>query len=1182
MSSRLELSKPAGYEIADLRIRLLGPLDVQWTSQPLPIPRRQVRALLSYLAVHLNPVPREQLCFLFWPDTPESAARRKLSRLLTHLRLALPDPDVVLTSGDQVALDHRRTWSDTAAFEHFQHDVPTTRRNIEGLQQAVDLYRGSFLAGFSLPDNPEFEVWVTQERHAWERRYLEALVTLIEDRRAQGAYSDAIAFAQRYLATDPVAEEIHRHLIELYAAAGNRNAALRQFESCVEILERELGVDPLPETRAAYQAILQGQPLLLPRPALDPAWRDAPTFDTPLVGREDTVRWLEQAWDRARSQHGGVILISGEPGIGKTRLMEHFADYSQNQARVLQGSAYPGTRTVPYYPITQALRSTLEDPHQPTWSVEPVWLAEVARLLPELRARYPDLPSPKPLEPDEARVRLFEALCRLILALASGPRSLVLCLDDLHWADDTTLDWLVYLGPHLAHNRFLILGSYRAAASEALAGLRRSLNRLHVLSELPLIGLDAPGIQQLLHHLGGSVAGDGQLAARLHQVTGGNPFFLIEILRTLLEAGQLTSDLSDLQDLPLPDSIREAVRERAHRLSPVARQTLEAGAVLGPSFDFKLVHLTAGRGEIETMSALDELVARQLLIERDTGYQFAHELTRRAVEVTLNPARRQLLHRRAGRALEQIAPEEVAALALHFDIGGEAQKALQYYAEAVQRAEELFAWREAEELQGRMLALLDRLDPNRADPEALARRGQLLINRAELRFLQGRLVERDADLAALADLAEASGNGHLRLQAISQRARYLNADGRYDEAIAVAEAGLPLAERLSATSSVVPTGARARLLAHIGFAHYFRGEYQAALEPLQAALALEPSDLAARGEVLSVLAYTCYLVADYAGSLAYRQQALDTRSESGRLARVAEDLTDMGILCTRLNRLREAQRYLDEALTLSRKIGSQVAESYALNQLGTLHYVQGDYPAALQSHTDSLELQRATGSRRGEASALNNLGIVYMALGDYAAARTYLRECLAIYRDIGYTRGVVKGLVHLARALAGLGQLADGLAKTQRALTTAEGIGDRYGQVTALNVLAWLYLASGEPAALELAGQAVALAQEIEVVHARVLGLTTLGLGHLARGDLDQARRHTAQAVELLQLYGCIEGPEEVVYLAHSRVLLALGWRTEAVEILCQARAEVWAKAHHIPDREQRRQYLRSWRGAVW
>ena len=222
------------------------------------------------------------------------SARRNLTHLLAHLRRALPQPELLLVANDGISLDALGVWSDVVTFTRLCTTLPANDQRsqktgrLETLQQSVNLYRGPFLDGFSLPECPEFEAWSSQERYTQERLYLEGLDDLIQDRTTQGAYAEAIAYAQQYLACDDLAEKMHRHLIELYAAVGDRSAALRQYECCVAVLERELSVSPLPETQAAYRAILHDRPVT-EKPVPPPTWTTLPSLDAPLVGRDEAL-----------------------------------------------------------------------------------------------------------------------------------------------------------------------------------------------------------------------------------------------------------------------------------------------------------------------------------------------------------------------------------------------------------------------------------------------------------------------------------------------------------------------------------------------------------------------------------------------------------------------------------------------------------------------------------------------------------------------------------------------------------------------------------------------------------------------------------------------------------------------------------------------------------------------------
>ncbi len=730
-----------------LRLHLLGPPAVTWDDQPLVIMRRQPRALLYRLASQLQPVAREQLHFLFWPDHDERAARRGLTQAIYLLHEALGQTGVLIVTDERVSLDPQLAWSDTAEFARLSERAgssadPDAPALTERHQQAVDLYRGAFLTGVAFPNTPEFDSWLSQERRDWENLYLANLELLCRAAITRGDLAAAIAFARRYLATDELAEPMHRRLIELYAQSGDRPAAIRQFERCMILLERELGTSPMAETRTAYQHALAGHPIPVPHPPGKPAVETQAEPELPLVGRELVVRRLQTIQAAACAGQGGIVLITGEPGIGKTRLMREVSAAWQPAAAVIEGAGRPQAQALPYQPLVQALRGGAQR-YGSAWldglPIPAYWLAEAARLLPELPGGRTFLAAPAAAEPADARSHLFEALSQVMLGLAT-PQLVVLCLDDLHWADGATLDWLAHVAHYLASNKILVIGTVRSEDLPRLAGLRHTLRRQRVLTELPLQGLDRTGVRDLLvqMHFDDGVA--AVWADHLVQATGGNPFFILETVRALGETARHQPPLDQEAGarLPLPDSVRAAVDEHLQHVTPLARQVLEASAVLGTTFEFDLLLATAGRSELETVDALEELIARHLLIEQTGHYHFSHEIVQSVVYQQLSFGRRRILHRRAGDVLEKrytaqatalqgrshepsdpawvaaswqpaLDADLVAQLARHFSAGGDINKAVVYLLHAGDLARGLYAYPEAIQAYRQALGFLQEI-----------------------------------------------------------------------------------------------------------------------------------------------------------------------------------------------------------------------------------------------------------------------------------------------------------------------------------------------------------------------------------------------------------------------------------------------------------------------------------------
>ena len=1150
----------------DFKIFLLGAPRVEWGERTLAIKRRNVRGLLYRLASNLEFVPRASLCLLFWPDESDANARRNLTHLLTHLRLELPERKMLLTTEDMVGLDAQGVWCDEVAFRHLAQG---DQREKVDLRQAVELYRESFLTGFSLPNSSEFEHWASLERSSLESIYLRALESLIDRELIEQNYEQAIGDTVRYLQTDDLVEEMHRKLMVLYATVGDRNAALRQYERCVSALERELGVSPLPDTRAIYQLLMDGRVPVLAEPNESIKFKTPrlPSPDLPLVGRELAWQKLEDALNRARAGKGRVVFISGEAGIGKSRLMQDFIACYNFEACTLYGACYSGGQTIPYLPLVEAIRSVRQN-FSFANNLQPIWLAEVSRLLPELRNQFPELPAPLASDLEDARIRLFDALSRFIMSIVSASRVTVLCVDDLQWGDHTTLDWLSYFCRQLPHQecRLLIIATYRDDAAESIVEWCQIMSKLEMVSEIELAGLDELAISELVRQAFHHLAVNDRQVQLLKHASGGNPLFLKELLMALAESGKS----GDFTELPIPKGLKEAITERLRQLDATTRQVLEASAVFGSIPSFDVIYLTAGRSEMETLNSLERLCAHHILFEEKEGYRFTHDLFRQAVEVGLNPVRRHLLHRRAGRSLEKLQPAAVGTIAYHFEVGGEINTALHYHELATKKAQALFAWQEAVFHQGRMLDLLDKIDPKSEELDVSHRRGIILAERAKLHFLQNQITERDADLMALTDLADASGDEQLHLLALVEKVIGLNYSGRNAEAVVAAEKGLSLSERLEDQSS------RLCFLAQLGLARYHMGEPRAALIALESARTLSEQEhnLEMRGDICQFLGHVHFHLGNNAKALNFHLESQECSRELGDQTGLVWCSLNIGFLYLKLGCWAKSKEYLHQGLSLTRQIDISEAEGFALTLLGQWELYRGNYLVAIDFFLQALPIHQAAQAENNLAATEEPLGMVYYQLGDFDKAREWLERAVKRVRSTGYRRLLATGLFDLGLAAIACKQLEAARGYLVESITTSRECECRENLAKGLAAMARLERQAGNPdLALDHAQETIQLAQESALPVCQMWGEMEAGQVYLAMGEYSKALECTSMAVSLLpQAHEAWIGTEQV-HFTQARCLWASGQEKRAAEHVRLASSIIKGKSEKIADPRQREQY---------
>lgn len=449
---------------------------------------------------------------------------------------------------------------------------------------------------------------------------------------------------------------------------------------------------------------------------------------TRFVGRAEESARLRQLLERAMSGQGSLVLVGGEPGVGKTRLASELAIYAGDRGvRVLTGRAYDTEGMPPYLPLTEALT-----PHVRSHSPDEL-RAElngnapyVAKLLPELRRLLPNIPEPPQMSPEAERYALFEGVSDFLLKIAGGTQ-LLMFLDDLHWADGGTLLLLQHLTQRLAQAPLLVVGTYRDVEVDAqhpLAGLLAELTRQRLGSNITLRPFDRDEATVLVEAALGQTAAPQAMDA-LFSAAAGNPFFTEEVVRHLVEQGRdLTDPQTAVGDWEIPEGVRQVIARRLGRLGEEAGQVLAYSSVLGRDLSLSKVALVTGKEENALLDLLDGALSAHVLRAEREGYAFAHPLIRETLYQALSAPRRRQLHRRTAEALEALygadpEPQQLVELAHHYyqaAPGGDVEKAIDYAVKAGERAETLLAYEEAARLYETALSVLEikKPDENRA------------------------------------------------------------------------------------------------------------------------------------------------------------------------------------------------------------------------------------------------------------------------------------------------------------------------------------------------------------------------------------------------------------------------------------------------------------------------------------
>ena len=1124
--------------------------------------------LLAYLLVRRGTVGRQNAAFALWPDDPEDVALGKLRRHLYNLRSALESTEgdtAWITADDSVIhLKVDRLWVDAKEFEALSCQS-------DGSAAAADLYAADLYAA-DLLENYDDE-WVIVERDRLRSLAVSNLAKLTAACRSKREFEPAIRFAARLLDLEPWREDVVRLMIKLRYEAGDRSGAFNEYERFASRLREDMGIEPMPETRALMIAVSRNDTVAeeADRSRRDDAViRSRPTGA--FVGRRSEMEFLSSRWGRAAIGSGGGLFIAGESGIGKTRLAHEFAAGVESQGgRVLFGlTSAPESR--PFQALADALRGAL--PMLGAVDAEPIWLSVLAQLVPDIRVQRAALPMLTPLENDREQARLFDAVASCLEALCRS-RPLAIVLEDLHWAGATSIAAVEFLMRRAASRKILVIATYRTeeiSVEHPLAAIRRRLLRDGNASQLEPSRLTREAIRELAA-LSPELRPLNASAQHLYDASEGNPLLAVQTITSILESGDaqaaLASARSDAAE-SLDAAIRRTVAGRIARLSPAARSVAEVAAVIGVGFDVEMIEEVTGWQTTETLNALGELLDRRLVREGVGGldYAFAHHLIQSSIYARIPEHDRRRRHHRIARVRERMlgadGPELAGSIALHYERAGDKKVAGAYYITAARSASAVFAHEEAVALSTRAFEFAE---DDRARFEALRLR-------ADCHKHLGERSGQRADIELMHRIARALGDAELTCSVLSEQINvshelndYVSEQRLTDELRQIAlenhsERWLAYAAKAQAVYLMTSgdyAGAKANLEIMLAWCTQ-SNDAQSTFECL-----ILLADIPRRQRDTSQMQTYLEKLRNFAELQQSRTMSLRVLEVEARIAEINRDYID----CKRL-----AKDWLTEAQAINDIKTQAEALSLLLLAEGRLR----EYDEAQRHAEIATSLYNRLGDRVGEATVLRGLSLALIQAGRLEAAKDFIQRAVGIFAGIKDLNGQIDSLLTLGYVDGYLGDYRACLLSSLQAGRLARRSGSPRLRAMATTNMSHAERELGKlDSSLRHAEEAVRMDRRLRVPPVlRAAGLANYSQTLLRVGEYDAARRRIEEAIGLLNDRTTVGMAfHHDLYFFAARAYRALGDANRSQSLLQKARSELAKAAAGVSDPAEKTAYLR-------
>ena len=1140
---------------SSLQVYLFGTLSLERNGETLSLPdSSDARHLFSFLLLNKEKKhSRATLLGIFWSEASESRARKALSQAIWHIRRRFPD--LIEVDHETIAISSRTSiWSD---IENFKELAGNSANSHQDLKQAIQLYQGDLLEGI-------YEEWVLLEREHLRELYLQALERLIQFEKTEANYQYALELTLKLIENDSLRESAHREVMRLYYLLERPKAALRQYETCRQLLEDELGLEPESETTALAEEIArQSNREFAPHLPKSTPKTNAVDFDREhpisiaLVGRENDRVALLQHVDNVFKGYGGMLLLDGEAGIGKTRLLQEIArDAEWRGAQVLWGHSQDVEVSPAFALLMNALNEGLSSLRVSQLSelIKPLWLEVLKPLIPKLGAHHPDLPAAPLLEPEQESARLAEAIITFVTSWGEIT-PLILLLEDLHWADEDTLRLLPAMANRLKGYAVLVIGTYRgedARSSPITWKQLQILDRSGLLERRNLSGLDAASSSELIQRCLGLPQSAPTFEKRIYQETEGNPLFILETLRTLQDEGLLTQSQSggwqtpwdditaDYAELPLPPVVEKLIARRLGQLSLSPRQVLNAATILGAEFNFSLLRAASEMKPKKLLKASRDLVMRHLLVETQDGYRFSHDKIRQVARGELDEKQRIGLHRRVLQTIEHQLPDQIEALAHHAARGELWKEAVEYHQRAALQAENTHAYAASLTHYDQALAFVD------AAESSSSIRFDLLANREKILDILGKREEQIDVLEAMQALAK---DDTKKLYQISLcKAKHLGQISQYAKSLSAARGALNLGKELKDKKK------QSAALNILGATLILQGQTEDSLSPLKEAveLATESGNRKDEAQYRRSLASALLGIRDYETAKEELAKVLELAEEHDDLLEQAEVFNLLGIIQMERGESSEAEKSYEQSLKYCHEIGYLYGEGRALLNLGNLYYFQGQISKTLELYDQSIDVFGRLGEKRGEVQVrLNRASISINILGNKLQVKKDALFALDYAKEVDDPISKGQALTVLAEYERQSGEGEKARQHLEEGIKVMEVAGDRWLLTQEYRILGQLDIDEKKPAqALVNLERALEICIDLGMANMTPPIIALRGLALLQEERLDEALKATSEAMSHLK-------PDiEQVYLLpywHAQVLAAMGRHDEEMLAIKQS-----------------------------